>query len=452
MKTFITSWFITLETTKEYEISRKIFSHILQSTKKDIGDHAVIAVEDLVKILDLKKKFLYHFNFIGRSTLGFKGDSIVEASFSSTKRKSNQISTRKTIEKSAMNIVKDSIASSRMKQNLMQQQVDREVCWSRARVKNDLTKYSLGLFCKNFDKRINYFTAQVGEHEWLSMSKDEFTKKKPTMEAPSFKRVRTIIIDNDGFMNCSCGKTGEYLLPCKHICSLVGEENHFSIDMFHVRWHKQFNLLHGRVSGEECSPAQSKLISEFLNTTRATHYDKNGFYKGVPMKGSSFVKSLPKFSGYDKFDEKLNFMIHVRERSLIDPIKSTSISLEEFNQSEISNEKPVQTDILGDFSLLSQEEFQGSETYFFPEQRVCHKSNDNSPYHHVIDGFEKMLDMTKTKEDIEEINFFFSSFVNKRISQRKSHHQEKGTTVLFGENLKNGAKIVKRHKFLYETL
>ena len=165
MKTFITSWFITLETTKEYEISRKIFSHILQSTKKDIGDHAVIAVEDLVKILDLKKKFLYHFNFIGRSTLGFKGDSIVEASFSSTKRKSNQISTRKTIEKSAMNIVKDSIASSRMKQNLMQQQVDREVCWSRARVKNDLTKYSLGLFCKNFDRRTNYFTAQVGEHE-----------------------------------------------------------------------------------------------------------------------------------------------------------------------------------------------------------------------------------------------------------------------------------------------
>ena len=171
------------------------------------------------------------------------------------------------------------------------------------------------------------------------------------MEAPSFKRVRTIILDNAGFMKCSCGKTGEYLLPCKHICSLVGEENNFSIDMFHVRWHKQLNLLYGRVSGEECSPAQSKLINEFLNTTRATHYDANGFYKGAPMKGSSFLKSLPKFSGFVKSDEKIKFMIHVKGKSLIDPIKSTSTSLADFNKSETSEEKRIEADILGDFSL-----------------------------------------------------------------------------------------------------
>ena len=158
-------------------MSRELFSHILRSTKKDIGEHAVIAVEDLVKILDLKKMYLYHYNFVGKTTLGFKGDSIVEASFSATKRKSNQISTRKTIDKSAINIVKDTIASSRLKQNLMQQQLEREVCWSRARVKNDLTKYSLGLFCKNFDKKENYFTVRVGENEWLSMFNEEFSKK-----------------------------------------------------------------------------------------------------------------------------------------------------------------------------------------------------------------------------------------------------------------------------------
>ena len=63
-------------------MSRELFSHILRSTKKDIDEHAVIAVEDLVKILDLKKMYLYHYNFVGKTTLGFKGDSIVEASFS----------------------------------------------------------------------------------------------------------------------------------------------------------------------------------------------------------------------------------------------------------------------------------------------------------------------------------------------------------------------------------
>ena len=167
--------------------------------KKEIGDHAVIAIEDLVKILDLKKKYLYHYNFMGKTTLGFKGDSIVEASFSATKRKSNQISTRKTIEKSAINIVKDTISSTRMKQNMMQQQVEREVRWSRARVKNDITKYSLGLFCKIFDKKSNYFTAQVGEHEWLSMYNEEFSKKPSKV----YHSVMPLSIDIMAFQRCS---------------------------------------------------------------------------------------------------------------------------------------------------------------------------------------------------------------------------------------------------------
>ena len=252
-------------------MSRDLFSHILRSTKKDIGEHAVIAVEDLVKILDLKKKYLYHFNFVGKTTLGFKSDSIVEASFSSTKRKSNQISTRKTIEKSAINIVKDTINSSRIKHNSMQQQLEREVCWSSARVKDDLTKYSLGLFCKNYDKRANYYTVRVGEHEWMSIFNEEFYKRKSQMDAPVFKRVRTIKIDDEGYMNCSCGKTGEYLLPCKHICAVVNDQSAFSIDMFHIRWHKQFSLFYCKEAGSDCTPAQSKLLEQFLRITRQNH-------------------------------------------------------------------------------------------------------------------------------------------------------------------------------------
>ena len=433
-------------------MSRELFSHILRSTKKDIGEHAVIAVEDSVKILDLKKKYLYHYNFVGKTTLGFKGDSIVEASFSATKRKSNQISTRKTIDKSAINIVKDTIASSRLKQNLMQQQLEREVCWSRARVKNDLTKYSLGLFCKNFDKKENYFTVRVGENEWLSMFNEEFSKKESKMEAPFFKRVRTIRLDKDGFLNCSCGKTGEYLLPCKHICSLVNDESYFSIDMFHVRLHKQFSLFHGKDAGEQCSPAQSKLLKEFFDTTRRTHYDSNGHYRGIPMKGSSFVKDLPDFKGFDETDEKIKFMCFVKNRSMLDPVKSTSISLEGYIEEKSPAAGIIDGDLLGEFSFFSQEEFQESDVYEMPYKRVCHKSDDKSPYHQVIDGFEKSLDMAKTQEDIDEINMFFTNFVNKRIAQRSRHNQEKGCTVLFGENLKLGAKIETRHKFLWESI
>ena len=433
-------------------MSRDLFSHILRSTKKDIGEHAVIAVEDLVKILDLKKKYLYHFNFVGKTTLGFKSDSIVEASFSSTKRKSNQISTRKTIEKSAINIVKDTINSSRIKHNSMQQQLEREVCWSSARVKDDLTKYSLGLFCKNYDKRANYYTVRVGEHEWMSIFNEEFYKRKSQMDAPVFKRVRTIKIDDEGYMNCSCGKTGEYLLPCKHICAVVNDQSAFSIDMFHIRWHKQFSLFHCKEAGYDCTPAQSKLIEQFFRTTRENHYDSNGLYKGVPMKESSFLKSLSKFESPDGNDDKLKFMRDLKETSKQKPVTSSSTSLEEFKLSQISMEKIPPVDLLGDFSILSQEEFQESDIYMFPNKRISHRDDESSVYHQVIDGFEKTLDMAKTPHDIDEINTFFENFVNKRISRSNRHNQKTGSTVLFGENLKVGTRIEKRREFLYETL
>jgi hypothetical protein len=453
LKTFITSWFVTLETRFEYKLSREIFSKILRGTKKDIGEHAVIAVEELVRILDPKKRYLYHYNFVGKTTLGFKGDSIVEASFSSTKRKRNQISTRKSIDKFAMFIVKDSVQSSNYKHNLMQQQVEREVCWSRATVRNDLTKYALGLFCKNFDKKDNYYSARIGECEWLSIFKEEFQKKDSKMEAPSFKRVRKIVLDKDGFLNCSCGKTGEYLLPCKHICSVVTKDEYFSIDRFHIRWHKQFALLHGQICGKECSPQQTNLMKELLETTRRNHYDSMGKYRGVPMDGSSFLKELETFKGSDGLDQKLKFMLFVEENSVIEPVQSISTCIDDYEKIPLKPNNLGQEDLLGDFSLFSQEEFQETEMCEVRDQGInSHKSNDNRPYHSIVDGLEKVLNLATTKEDVDEINMFFSNFVNKRIAQRNRHTQKVGDVVLYGENLKNGYKIDHRHKFFYETL
>jgi hypothetical protein len=60
--------------------------------------------------------------------------------------------------------------------------------------------------------------------------------------------------------------------------------------------------------------------------------------------------------------------------------------------------------------------------------------------------------MAKTQEDIDEINMFFGNFVNKKVAEKRRHNLHLGTTVIFGENLKIGAKIEKRHKFLHETI
>mmetsp|Transcript_20487 Transcript_20487/g.28813 ORF Transcript_20487/g.28813 Transcript_20487/m.28813 type:complete len:112 (+) Transcript_20487:203-538(+) len=97
-----------METVDEYFVSYDHFKKILKNSKDILGPHAIKEIETLVTILDLKKKYLFSYNYIGMPTLGFKGNSIVEASFSSTKRSKKVISTRNKIDKSCYNLINHS--------------------------------------------------------------------------------------------------------------------------------------------------------------------------------------------------------------------------------------------------------------------------------------------------------------------------------------------------------
>ena len=103
---FIKSWFTLVETLYEYEISRKEF-HIYKNFNN--GDHAILSIDELEKKLHNRKKYLYHYNFKGKTTFGFKGDSIVEASFASTKQNQKLVSSRKSIDHSAMNLINNTV-------------------------------------------------------------------------------------------------------------------------------------------------------------------------------------------------------------------------------------------------------------------------------------------------------------------------------------------------------
>ena len=110
---------------------------------------------------------------------------------------------------------------------------------------NDLTKYTLGLFNDNFDKILEYEHHYLSENEWLVVH-NSFGKNS-SGDVSRFDRVRKVHISHDGFMNCTCGKTGEYLLPCVYICGVIDSNDYFSLSMFHVRWYK---LLNQAVSGK----------------------------------------------------------------------------------------------------------------------------------------------------------------------------------------------------------
>ena len=144
-------------------------------------------------------------------------------------------------------------------------------------------------------------------------------------------------------------------------------------------------------------------------------------------------------------------MKHLKKLTETAAVPSTSMSLvgNMFKTSSIADSS---CDLLGDFSLLSQEEYQESSSFLSIGKKRKHKDDDESPYHKTIEGYEKALDMVNCSADVETINMFFTNFVNQRISERKRHTQTVGKTVLFGENLKIGARIESRNKFLYEFL
>ena len=101
----VKSWFQTLESKDEFEVSHSSFKKILLDNRKGLGEHTCIVVEKHVSNSTSKE---IHYNFINHTTLGFTGDSIVEASFSALKRSCISVNSRNTIEYSGMGIVAQS--------------------------------------------------------------------------------------------------------------------------------------------------------------------------------------------------------------------------------------------------------------------------------------------------------------------------------------------------------
>ena len=76
LMTHISTWFDYVETRTEFEISFEEYKEKLRNAKASLGEHTVREIERIVKDLNSKHEFLFHYNYIGRCTFGFKGDSI----------------------------------------------------------------------------------------------------------------------------------------------------------------------------------------------------------------------------------------------------------------------------------------------------------------------------------------------------------------------------------------
>ena len=211
LRIHISSWFDYVESKEEYDMSYSLYVDKVKNAKDILGEHACMAIEAIVINITSKHEYLFHYNFIGRCTFGFKGDSICESSFSSLKSEANKsgINSRRTIDMSTMAMIDGTVDNARRKNISMSNEIEREVCWSKATVSNDLTKYALGIFNDNVDRRLEYLLYRTGRKEWM-VAHVKFGKDK-VGHVPRFDRVRKVCISEEGFMNCSCGKTGKHV-------------------------------------------------------------------------------------------------------------------------------------------------------------------------------------------------------------------------------------------------
>ena len=78
----ISSWFDYVETRLEFDVLYNNFKKSLSKYQIVLGPHAVMSIEKIVLDLNEKHHFLFHYNFKGKTTFGFLGDSIYESNFS----------------------------------------------------------------------------------------------------------------------------------------------------------------------------------------------------------------------------------------------------------------------------------------------------------------------------------------------------------------------------------
>ena len=444
--TMVYSWFTSIETQMEFDYSYNWFRQRLLFSKKVLGEHTCIVVEKLTTNLVSKSKALFRHHFIGQTTLGFKGDSIVECSFGITKRSAITVDSRSHIDRTAMAIVEQ---NNEKNQRLKMDQcsfIDRIPTWVNCNVKNTLTKYALGIFCKNYDRRNEYLMYQSNNREWLVLHESNVSATKTSHSIPKFARVRKVTLDHDCFMNCSCGRTNEYLIPCEHICRVVGKQEFFGLQQFHIRWNKDFSYYFNTDYGKTISPNKVSLLGELFQETRQNHYTPYGLYRGCHMKTSKFMDTLKVGAEESVMDDKMKqYISHLYEKGKKQAVCKGDLTLDQFvsDASTVDETEQGSVSQVENFSIFTEEEVEIN----------IEELEDNEPpfnaYNATQPLYEEALKTIRNAEDVDRLRKLLSGFIHDCISRNGTHTQDSGASFL-NENILKTPSKQRRHKFLYE--
>lgn len=300
MYKWIMSWFRTLETQEELDISLNEFNQYFASKQKCFSDKTVEAITKLIVSIINKKSKLLHPYFKYVCTFDFLGDTIVEcANNSLLKRGPLGVSSQMKISTSGLTQMK-AAKEKNLKETLnAAKTINSSKTWTKSLTKEYLTDYAEGLACSNFDNRCFYTKRRISSLEWLVCSSHIFDEhdskqnKSNNFKHTSFQRVRSVTIDSDNYMSCSCGYHMRWLMPCVHMCRVLDDMMYYTPDLFHIRWWKHYHFIYKRDNNEYIEHLSAANIQTALSDIRNNHFNQDtGMFKGICLDGNQFLENI----------------------------------------------------------------------------------------------------------------------------------------------------------------
>ena len=298
LKQWIMTWFQKIEFKHEFDLSMKYFKIYLEQQTCLLGCMCVDAISTLLMKITSKQSHLLHFYFKDVTTFDFVGDSIVEAANFTIKSGVMAVSNSMDIANSGYLQVKKAQYKSNKELIITAKTLNSTKTWTKSMTSQYLTDYAEGLACAMFDRRIYYTSRYIGNKSWLVISshifEENYTNEQVNIvhKPMSFLRCRTVNIDENNYMTCSCMYEKRWLMPCVHMCCVLEKQEYFTPDLFHLRWWKHYHYLFKNTDNNNNQQSHIKM-KDTLKYVRDNHYDNMTMkYKGVPLDGTSYLESL----------------------------------------------------------------------------------------------------------------------------------------------------------------
>ena len=446
---WVTSWVYNVETEAEYQDSSMRYNSYFNSVKHVLGDNLSSNVQITVGRVTTSIKNCGYHNFLFVTTLGYAGSTIVEATNVGIKKGTFAVKAGQNLDAAGINHIAQ-VDNHSQKCNIeMARHLERKKHWSASNTKDALTSYSEGIAVRNFDIRSVYCTVCTSQTSWFVFDKDlleELSVEYNESPVSKYSRVRTVTIDQDGYMNCSCGLICQYLWLCPHAMAVLGDDTFILPDLFHIRWWEVYNYFFLTEHGKSNLSDLHQCMDQVVEAMSSTAFGVDGRYRGCNVSGCGFMNKThtPAVAG----TRNMKVAKAIIRRG---PIQLGSRDY--LKHLDDSSAPDIICPVVETIELGG-----ASRTIMFPSPgRHIRGSNlsirarspckeDTTSYHILM----SLLNSAKTPAQQEEMIGVARRMTNQFLSENRMKPVLPNDAVMYGEDDSSGHRDGKRRKNIYE--